>query len=172
MDNPITLKTRKAMGVLGLLMREWTLDPASRPPHIEEAERRCVIAIEDFRMALRDRGLSEETAANPQGDYAVRAGIAEVELILRSPDRFSILLPEAEMIQHLEEEANAGRSLHVRMARFYAGAGPAVADLVTTNDQPAVNDAGPAAVDVKLGIKPFETFLDPYIAAYSCTQCM
>ncbi|WP_282610498.1 hypothetical protein [Pelagibius sp. Alg239-R121] len=166
MENPVTLRTKKAMGVLGKLIREWTVDPASRPDHRLEEERRCVFYVDAFRNALNGEGLNEGQPESGDGDYCIRAGIEEVELILRQPNRFSILLPEAEMIHHLLDH---DLPLQVRVAAVYAEVVPGDPDAVPI--RPAIEDSGPANYEVTLRDQPFECFLDPYMAAYVCGQC-
>ena len=168
MENPVTLRTKKAMGVLGRLIREWATDAASRPQHKLEDERRCVFYIDGFRAALNGAGLTEGRPDGNDGDYFIREGIDEVELLLRQPRRFSILLPEAEMIDHLQKQDGP---LQVRMATLYAEVDPSEPDLGAKPIAPAVDDNGPATYDVTLGEHPFECFLDPYMAAYVCGQC-
>ncbi len=168
MENPVTLRTKKAMGVLGSLIRQWTIDPDARPQHTVEDARRCVFYIDGFREALNAAGLKEGRPDRDDGDYIIRDGVAEVELILRQPERFSILLPEAEMIRHLQEHDGP---LQLRMATLYTEIDPADPDLGANPITPAIEDDGPATYDVTLGEDPFASFLDPYMASYVCGQC-
>ena len=51
-ENPITLKTRKAMRVLGALISDWTRDENSRPPNARaEADGRILVIGVDAEAA-------------------------------------------------------------------------------------------------------------------------
>lgn len=162
MDNPLILWTRKASGVLGALIREWTLDPSTRPAgHRMEGERICVIPASAFREALAGLVEGAETAG---ADYQLRDGIAEVELILRRPDRLAFLMPEEDI---LREQAAIAPGATIRVPALYIESGQSG----TAPSTPAVESTARAAYEVEVGKDPLRTFLDPYLASYSCMQC-
>lgn len=170
MENPFTLRTKRAMGVFGRLVREWTLDPAARPPHSTDEDRRCVIYVDAFRSALSAAGLTEGRSGDPvDGDFAIRDGIEEVELILRQPKRFSVLLPEEDVLRQLQDQQGP---LQLRLARLYAEVSPDQLNLKDNPFPPSDDSDEAATYDLVLGDDPFRTFLDPYMAAYTCSQCL
>lgn len=170
MDNPMTLHTRKAMRVLGRLIAEWSLDPDSRPADAKfEADGRVmVIQADSFRKLLM--GQPDGDALSDQ-DFALRAGIAEVELILRRPDRFSILLPESEALAHQAQVAKDGFQPRVRMARLYLDIDAADASRGSPVNAEIDDETTPANYDLVVDDKALDAFLHPHMAAYCCTQC-
>jgi hypothetical protein len=170
MENALQLKTRKATGVLGRLIRQWAVDLETRPPLRLEGDCRWIIAIDDFRRILADNDLIEGKSSNDTGDYAIREGIDEIELIGRRPNRFSILLPEGEAIRSLLETENAAQ---LSMAALYSEVDPARPELDLSKLRPSERDDRPATYKVTMqGDEKFEKFLDPYMAAYVCSQCL
>ncbi|SPH24051.1 hypothetical protein DEA8626_03099 [Defluviimonas aquaemixtae] len=162
MDNPLTLWTNRAAGVLGALIRDWSLDPETRPEgHRMEGDRTCVIPIDAFRAALT--GLTEGPDPD-QNDYHLRDGIDDLELVFRRPDRVAFLMPEVEI---MKEQSTIAAGDKIRVPALYADAGRTGSAPITH----AVNDPGPATYDVRLGEDPLQTFLDPYLASYCCMQC-
>ncbi|WP_424986849.1 hypothetical protein [Microbulbifer sp. S227A] len=172
-DNPIELRTRKAMRVIGKLIEEWSINPDSHP----EGARTEL----DGRLIVFSRGVFQKTLqALPEidrlgdEDYILRDNIAEIELMLRRPDRFSILLPEPEAIAFQQNAVQQGLWPTVSLPMFYAevpwdeggdGWMPHVAS-------PDSRDDAPAGYAVQLsGENPLDEFLRPYLAGYCCTQC-
>ena len=172
MENPVTLLSHRAMGVLGKLIREWSLDPKSRPPHRMEGDRICVMTVGEFRRALEE----ENGGRLKDSDIRIRDGVEEVELILRDPGRFSVLLPEEQIMTQLLRNSEAGdEQMIVQVPRIYVAAlSDLVSDFDASDIPPAVeDDTGTAMLNAKLNKgDPFRTFLDPYMAAYTCTQCL
>lgn len=161
MQNPIVLHTNRAMGRFGRLIRDWTLDPSTRPPHVMEGARICVIRATDFVQALESTGLDAK-------DFTLRPGVEHVELLLRTPDRLSVVLPEADLLEsHL---ANDGPVV-VHVARVYGDVDPDKPDFGMEDMTPAADDSGRATYEVTIQDDPFRRFIDPYMAAYVCTQC-
>ena len=158
------------MGVVGGLIREWSVQPESRPAHRMEDDRHCVIGIETFLQVLAAQNLVQgEMSRDDDGDFAIRSNIREIELVLRKPDRISVLLPE----QHVMTGLTGGRRPQlVRMPALYSEIDPADPDLQRHPLRPATDDQRPATYVVTLGKDPFGTFLDPYMAAYSFSQCL
>lgn len=170
MENALQLKTRKATGVLGKLIRQWALDLDTRPPFRMEGDCRWIIAVEDFRSLLSDSGLVEANSQNDTGDYLIRDDIDEIELITRKPNRFSVLLPEAEIIQSLLDNEDTAQ---LQMASVYAEVDPARPELDLSGLRDTQEDSRPATYKVTMeGDKKFEKFLDPYMASYVCSQCL
>lgn len=155
MDNPLTLWTMKAAGVLGALIREWTLDPSTRPAgHWMEGERTYVVPAAALREALA--GLVEGPESSG-ADYQLRDGITEVELIFRRPDRMAFLMPEEDVMR---EQASIVPGATIRVPALYVEPG-----------QWGAEGTAKAAYEVEVGQDPLRTFLDPYLASYSCMQC-
>jgi len=175
MDNPINLRTRKASGVLGALIRSWALLRDEELPQgfTRLSDRSFVISAEDLRAMMRGAGLTDGTREpgqepEPEPDFWLRDDIEEVELIRRKPERASLLLPERDVMEHQERFLSDGDPF--MLPDFY---------LVETADKnakapdtPAVGeDHALAHRSVTMGKDPFRGFLDPYLALYLCTQC-
>lgn len=170
MENPIELRTRRAMGVVGGLIRKWSTDPDCRPAHRMEGDRHCVIGIDAFLQVLAAQNLIRgDMARDDEGDFAIRSDIREIELVLRKPDRISVLLPEQEVMTGMT--GNSPPQL-MRMPSLYSDIDPADPDLQNNPLRRAADDLRPATYVVTLGKDPFDTFLDPYMAAYSFSQCL
>ena len=122
------------------------------------------MAIGDLRAILKENGLVEGRSDDElDGDYHIRPDIEEIELIPRTPKRFSILLPERKVLKGLQTQ----NSSELRMATIYADVKPD--DVVDLNSVPA---HGRATYRVILeGEDKFSKFLEPYMASYMCTQC-
>ncbi len=170
MKNAMELRTRRASGVFGRLVREWTLDFDAAVPHRQEADGRLLISVGDLRAILTENGLVEGNADDDMdGDYRIRADIEEIELIPRRPKRFSILLPEKGVLEGLQ----SGDAGQLRMAAVYAEVDPAKPELDLKQLRAAADDGRPATYQVTLeGEDRFRKFLDPYMASYMCTQCL
>lgn len=162
MDNPLTLWTKDAAGVLGAKIRAWTLDPSSRPAGLRaEGDARFVMPVSDLVAAMG--GLAE----GPEGaaDYQLRPDVTEVELLVRKPNRVSFLLPEPAILEEQASGAEGGGK--VRVPAIYADSEP-------NSDAPTASvrgDKGPATYEVSMRRNGLEAFLDPYLAAYCCMQC-
>lgn len=175
--NPCLLQTKRATGIFGALIRDWTLNTGNRPAGTFDGTDRYVVGREAFRDALHQAGLRDAEHIETEGgtaepDFALRDDVTEIELIDRKPTRFSILLPEQGMLQQLEDQISAGKGpMKINLPRLYLdvdmnGPEPSAADF-----NPAAEETGEANYSVTLGENPFETFLDPHLAGYSCTQC-
>ncbi|MCR9139602.1 MAG: hypothetical protein NXI27_26635 [Alphaproteobacteria bacterium] len=170
MENAFQLKTRRATGVLGMLIRQWAVDLDTRPPFRLEGDCRWIIAVEDFRDLLKSHGLEEARSETDSGDYLIRDDIEEIELITRKPNRFSVLLPEADIIRSLADSKGASQ---MQMATLYADVDPARPELDMGDLRDPLDDDRPATYKVTMdGDGKFEKFLDPYMAAYVCSQCL
>ncbi len=172
-NNPIELRTRKALRVMGRLIEDWSVNPDSHP-----AGARTEL---DGRLIVFSRGVFQKTLeALPEADrltdedYILREDIAEIELLLRRPDRFSILLPEPEAIAFQQNAVQQGLWPTVSLPMVYA-------DVPWDSDNPGwaahvqitgTRDGDPAGYTVQLsGENPLDEFLRPYLAGYCCTQC-
>ena len=170
MDNALQLKTRRATGVLGGLIRKWALELSPEPPMRLEGDGRWIIPVHAFRRIMKNHGLDEAKSDTDSGDYRIRDDIEEIELITRKPNRFSVLLPEAEIIRSLSEEENFAR---LQMATLYADVDPAKPEIDLKEVRSPDDDDRPATYEVTLeGDDKFKKFLDPYMAAYVCSQCL
>ena len=97
MDNAFIPKTNKALNALGALIREWALDePALRKLLTQDASSRLVMKVDIFSEQLEGKGLVEGV------DFKVRDNVTEVELVLRAPNRFTIVLPEPDALTRFE----------------------------------------------------------------------
>ncbi len=169
MKNAMELRTRKASGVFGRLIRQWTLEFDTDLPHRREPDGRLVIAAEVLRNILAEADLVEGDADGEDGDYHIRSDIEEIDLIPRQPGRFSVLMPEKDVLRALRAEESG----HLRMAAVYAEVDPAKPDLDLAQLRPADSDLRPATYTVTFdGDDKFRKFLDPYMASYMCTQCL
>lgn len=175
MDNPLTLNTRKACGVLGAMVRGWAqLADGTLPDGFRREDPRTLVAdAKVFREMMRGAGLSDGTpeaggTPDDKADFWLRPDVRKVELIARDPGRATLLLPDGDLIA--EQEALAPGQV-VMVPEFYLSQDTADG-LTNAPNTPAVEDDGvPALRAVKMGQEPLRGFLDPYLAAYLCTQC-
>lgn len=164
--NPIELRTRKAARVLGKLISLWTTDPATRPADAkpDATGRMLVMGAESFR-ALMHGGIDGLTLDD--GDFTLRDDVTEVELILRTPGRASLLLPEPEAIAEQEATRGGGGLLPgLKMTVLPSGlpGAEAWASVGGTSDQ--------ATNQTKIeGFEALDQFLYPFMAGYMCSQC-
>ena len=169
MKNAMELKTRRASGVLGRLVREWTVDFDASLPHRQEDDGRLVMTVGDLRAILTENGLVVGAADATDGDYHAHANIGEIELIPRRPGRFSILLPEKEVMERLQAQNNS----ELRLATIYFEVKPGDNVIDLEKIVASVDDGNDATYQVTLeGEDRFRNFLDPYMASYMCTQCL
>lgn len=175
--NPCLLRTKRATGLFGALIRKWTVDADERPQGTYEGTDRYVVSRADFRAALYQAGLRdaehiEADGSNDEPDFALREGVTEIELIDRSASRFSILLPEPSMLTQIEDQANGDNGpVKVNLPKLYLEVDMSGPEPSAENFNPASSEFGDANYSVTLGENPFETFLDPHLAGYTCTQC-
>ncbi|MEM7721189.1 MAG: hypothetical protein AAF376_02340 [Pseudomonadota bacterium] len=174
MDNPLTLNTRKACGVLGAMVRGWAqLGDDDLPDGFRREDPRTLVtdAIV-FREMMRGAGLEDGTpeaggSPDDKADFWLRPDVAEVELITRHSRRATLLLPDRDLIR--KQEALAPGQV-VMVPEFYLSDDDD--ETLRAPDVPAVDEEGiPALRAVKMGNDPLRGFLDPYLAAYLCTQC-
>lgn len=172
-NNPIELKTRKALRVMGRLIEEWSIDPDSHPAGARtEFDGRLIVfpraALQKTLEGLPDADrLTEE-------DYELRDNIAEIELLLRRPDRFSIVLPEPEAIefQHRALQQDLWPTVTLPMVYGDIPWDTASQDWAVHVEIAEMRDNDPAGYMVQLsGENPLDEFLRPYLAGYCCTQC-
>ena len=171
MEYPLQMRTRRALGVLGRLIFDWTEDPGKLPPDARKEADRIVIELGTFRQLMDAEGLTEgDPGDGAAGDYAVRANVREVELILRNPDRASILLPEPHVVASCRAAMGPLEAPVVRLYKDLADAletgGDAALTAANSPDDPVVYGM------VQLGEDPLEAFIYPNTAYYSCTQCL
>jgi hypothetical protein len=171
MEYPLEMRTRRALGVLGRLIFDWAENPARLPPEARREPGRIVIDLKSFRQVMDAEGLTEgDPGDSAAGDYAVRADVREVELIVRTPDRASILLPEPHVVTSYRGAMGPVEAPVVRLYKELADALDAGGDADLTAargpDDPVVYGK------VQLGKDPLEAFIYPNTAYYSCTQCL
>ncbi|MEM9549693.1 MAG: hypothetical protein AAGA05_00875 [Pseudomonadota bacterium] len=167
MSHPFMLHTQRALAVFGELIRTWTIDPASRPDHSAEfGNRILVVDAKDLRDILIDgHGLTED-ADRGKGDFIIRHGVEQIELILRDPTgvRATFLMPEVEVMQ---AQIASTDGVTAEVPAFY------FTDPVRGRVPDDAGRQSPAFVPVTMpgNEDPMRAFLDPYLASYLCMQC-
>ena len=172
-NNPIELKTRKALRVMGGLIEDWSVNPKSHPAsaRTELDGRLIVFTREAFEAVLAD--LSEEDRLT-ESDYKLHDNVAEIELLLRRPDRFSIVLPDPEAIafQHRALQQDLWPTVSLPMLYADVEWGASERDWPVPVESKTQSDDDAAGYTVQLsGENPLDEFLRPYLAGYCCTQC-
>lgn len=170
MDYPLEMRSERALGILGRLIFDWAADPASLPDGAREEGGRIVLDVERFHALMRDQGLVQGDPGGAGGDYAVRADITGVELIRRSPERASILLPEPHIVAGYRAMTDPVAAPVVRLYKR-------VADAHASGGKAELTEARASGEDVLYGTvtldgDPLEAFIYPNTAYYSCTQCL
>lgn len=168
--NPLSIRTERGLGHLGALIRQWCLDPATRPESVSGEAGRVVMDVETFREIMKQRGLTEGDPENrASGDYALRPDIREVELIERGAGRATIVLPEEPVVRALSERAPQG--IEIELANIYkaVSSGPGYGGVVRVS--PVVDSDKAASYTVRIGGDVLEGFVDPHMAFYTCSQC-
>jgi hypothetical protein len=179
LGNPIELHTNRAMRVLGSLIERWCLDPGSRPASARlEADGRIVVfSVEAFRQLIADLPEADRLTDD---DLTLRENIREIELILRTEDRLSLLLPEPAAMSFQRACAEGSLWPCVRLPSIYWKVD--TSDRVSEGDwhggsaqiTPDLDDAAKATYLVVVageGTHPLDGFIHPYMAAYACAQC-
>lgn len=175
--NPCLLQTKRAAGIFGALIRDWTLNAERRPEGTYQGDNRYIVSREVFRSALHQAGLFDAEQLIAEGsnavpDFALRQGVTEIEMIDRQTARFSILLPEQAMLTQISDQVSADSGpVKVSLPALYLDVYMDGPERSAENFNVASGEEGPANYSVTLGENPFETFLDPYLAGYICTQC-
>jgi hypothetical protein len=170
MDYPLEMRSERALGILGRLIFDWAEDPARLPPGAREEDGRIVLDVETFHGLLQREGLVQGDPGGAGGDYAVRVDITAVELIRRSPERASILLPERHVVTGYRAMTGPVEAPVVRLYKR-------VADAHAGGEAARLPEARASAEDVHYGTvplagDPLEAFIYPNTAYYSCTQCL
>lgn len=172
-NNPIELMTRKALRVLGGLIEQWSVNPKSHPANARtELDGRLIIFSKDeFTRILSELPESDRLT---ESDYKLRDNITEIELLLRRPDRFSIVLPEPEALEFQVRALEQDLWPTINMPWIYNNvhwAGPGQGWPASTralSPDTSENVGYPVQLD---GENPLDEFLRPYLAGYCCTQC-
>lgn len=162
MENAFKPINNRALNALGALIRTWAVDEASRPDFVkdETTDRILVMDVKVFRACLlkQDKNLVEGQ------DFKIREGVLKVELVLPAPDRLTIAMPDKEALTRFSEPG-----IHkVPIPAIYGAAEPWNGK--TTPNVPDEN--GDATYDVDVDDQTYGKFVDPYMAAYVCTQCI
>lgn len=169
MENPLTLNTRKAMGVLGAMIRDWATEPATlEDVASRDGDRGWLIPVAAFHALMQKAGLTHGAPGDPNADYAVRDGVTAVEILQRGADRASLLLPEQSMMDEINGLSDGSK---LRIPAFYAKTDALGVPLGKVLMPPAIEDDRPGFHEIELGPDPLATFLDPYLAGYLCVQC-
>lgn len=177
--NPIELHTNKALRVLGSLIERWCVDPGSWPASArQEADGRLIVfPVDAFRKVIA--GLPEADRLT-EDDLTLRDDIQDIELILRTENRLSLLLPEPDALSHQRLACESGTWPGVRLPAIYWNIDTSGG--VPNNDwiggsmtiAPELDDAARATYLVFVqgdGTHPLDAFIHPYMAAYACAQC-
>lgn len=163
-DNQIFFLTADAQKTFGGLIREWTKDPQSRPKGTQD-NGRTVIQRADFVAFLAARNLVEGH------DYLLRGGeneVKEVQIVSRRPEQLLLVLPEADLLQKVEAEANP----HIHLSRTHREAEDQY-PVALKDQQPQPSDGGRAAmIGAEIGQGDFDVFLDEYLGDYVPRQCL
>ncbi|MGR3742862.1 MAG: hypothetical protein ACU0BC_01710 [Pseudooceanicola nanhaiensis] len=171
-NNPIELRTRKALRVVGALLDKWTTDASSRPSSasVEADGRLIVFDVADLEAQMDS--LPEEDRLVPGTDYHLRDGIKQIELVLRRPDRVSFLLPEPEAMKHHHDLVNNGEMPGIMLATLYRDLDKDEIEKQMPVFLDGLPDEDPATYLVHVsGKNPLDAFLHPYLASYCCAQC-
>lgn len=171
MDYPLEMRTERALGILGRLIFDWAENAESLPEGCREEPGRVVIKVETFHQLMQDEGLSQgDPGDKAAGDYAVRADVREVELIRRTPERASILLPETDVVRGYRKMT---APVEVPLANLYKELAKGADGEGEVQLSPA-RDSGEGAIYamVRLESDPLEAFIYPNTGYYSCTQCL
>ena len=150
-----TPKNFGALKVFGRLISEWTNDPSSNPDLVPIGAGRYKMTVENFRKALTDARLVGTASGGAEPDFVIRADVKEIELVARRPEVFEVLLPEPDMMLETAD------TLQI----------PSVYGLVDYSSATPLRESSPAFVDYAIPSENIEAFLQPYMAAYMCSQC-
>lgn len=151
-----TPKNYGALVVFGQLINELTADPTSNPDLIPMGSGRYKMSVENFRSAMmKGLKLAATASGGAEPDFVIRADVKEIELVARRPDVFEVLLPEPGMMQ------NSAEPLQI----------PSVYGLVDYASAMPLGENSPAFVDYPVPSGDYDAFLQPYMAAYMCSQC-
>ncbi len=171
MDYPLEMRTERALGTLGRLIFDWAENARSLPQGSREEAGRVVIGVSTFHQLMAAEGLVHgDPEDKDAGDYAIRADVTEVELIRRTPQRASILLPEPQIVSYYRETTDPVEAPVVRLYKRMADAHATG----TTEQLTAVTESNDHAVygKVTLTDDPLEAFIYPNTGYYSCSQCI
>jgi hypothetical protein len=162
--NPIVLKTRKAMRVLGKLAAEWAMDESTRPDNLDVIAPGRIFAVNTQQLMdfLSDPDRPEEDRLSVE-DLSFRDGVERVELIVRTPQNASILLPEPQVMASQTE--NKGQ-VTLEVPRIYDSI-----DFLSDGEQKA-NENYAVTFTQKDDEDALDAFLYPYLGSYICAQCI
>lgn len=146
--------TNRAMRIFGELVREWV----SAPPKAarEQADGSYLLDRDAFVQLLRDRGLTDTASPGSDPDFEIRSDVKEIELKPRRQERFTVLLPEYD---------NLTKRTSLRVPAIYG-----LVDYATVGGVPDDNTPARASKYFRDEAE-LDAFLNPYMAAYICSQC-
>lgn len=145
------------MEALGAAIACWADDEASRPGVLDPATNTLVMTPAEFNAALKqiaiDKNLDDTLVA-----CAFRENVTRVEITQRQTDTFKIVLPEKGAIDLVNQKVN--------VPAIYAPI-----DYVFDAQDYQYDPAGPATFQPQIPPAKYETFLNLYMAGYTCGQC-
>lgn len=150
-----TPKNFGALQVFGKLVNQWMNDPSNNPDLVPVGAGRYKMSVENFRKALTEARLVGTASGGAEPDYVIRADVQWIELVMRRADVFEVLLPEVGMM------LNSAEPLQI----------PSVYGLVDYSSATPLQKNSGAFVDYQIPAGSYDAFLQPYMAAYMCSQC-
>lgn len=169
-ENPFTPISAQAAKVFGAWLRELvnerepgkTKVVLGRMAFILEMDKRLKLVPSDVKI---EDPITPELIAKRATHYRLRPSIDEVVFMQRDPARARFLLPEADAIGRFEDDAD-----HVvDLPTCYIGPIAKMQDGLT--EQEITQLKSEASYPYKVKADGYKDFLDPFMAAYTCSQC-
>lgn len=165
-ENPFTPISKQAAKVFGAWLRELVNE--RQPGIIEIAfERRAFVLEMDIRLGLVPPETRVEDPITPQliaaraEHYRLRPSVDEVVFMQREHSRARFLLPEPDAIGRFAY----GAEHVVDLPTCYLDA----SDMISAKKRQEY--MGKASYPYTVDAQNYEAFLDPFMAAYTCSQC-
>lgn len=161
MENQVRLKSQLALAALGRLMRR-----------LSKAGQSATMTVPQFEAALQAELPQGKTLQNGV-DYEIRSDVVTVRLTMRVPQIVDIYLPEAGVIQSIEDDLSTGKA-SVRAPWPYTKNPPPALVKITGQEgyDKAIDTGFDGDYEVELDADGFDRYLDPYMAGYVTTQCI
>lgn len=165
-ENPFTPVSAEAAKVFGAWLRKLV---SERQPSLTEV----VLGRKEFMLqmdiALKlvppetkiEDAISHALGAKRESHYRLRPGVDEVVFMYREHSRARFLLPEPDAIGRFEE----GPEHEVDLPMCYVDAFGKIPPEVLEKNK------GKASYPYRVKAQGYEAFLDPFMAAYTCSQC-
>ncbi len=155
-ENPFTPVSARAAKIFGKWLRELSL--GWQPGVAEQVmDRNAFVTEMDARLGLVGKDFERQRNAH----YRIRADVTEIVFQHRDKSRVVFLLPEPDAVGRF----NAGTEHVVDMPVCYLNA---VGQLAP---EQRAQYAGQASYPYRVDAQNYEAFLDPFMAAYTCSQC-